>query len=286
MLSEAVQQIVHAACGDAILLDARRGRALVTDYRRLVTILKNLRNGGFSRLIDFTAVHLGSGKYGCEEFNLLLTLRIPEYNHSALTLKWKWPDLAPHPKPAAVAAAPAPAGPDDDGPQTPAVDPELAALGVSAYAIGPPPAAGNGSAVGKAQEPKPETPPAEEPPQQISAEDIVPHPSLSHIWPAAGLCEREIWEMLGIMFSGNENIRPLLLDEQFPGHPLRRGFEPPATPGYAAGLLKERMEQGMVAALEQCDQRPARSTDIECDVDSGPGGGPDTAPADNGGGAS
>ena len=73
MLSDALQQLVREAGGEAILLDARRSRALVTEFSKLDTILKNLRNAGFTRLIDFTAMHLGQNRHGLEEYDSLVS---------------------------------------------------------------------------------------------------------------------------------------------------------------------------------------------------------------------
>jgi NADH:ubiquinone oxidoreductase subunit C len=75
------------------------------------------------------------------------------------------------------------------------------------------------------------------------------HPSLSRIWPSAGLAEREIWELLGVAFSGNDNLFPLLLDPQFPGWPLRRDFALPVRQSYAERLLRERYDAGLLAQV-------------------------------------
>ena len=84
--------------------------------------------------------------------------------------------------------------------------------------------------------------------QPLQAGPVV-HPTLSTIWPAAGLAEREIFEMFGIPFAGNENLAPLLLDEQFQGFPLRRDYAMPPRESYAARLLRERHEAAMEDAL-------------------------------------
>jgi hypothetical protein len=55
--------------------------------------------------------------------------------------------------------------------------------------------------------------------------------------------------MLGIPFSGHDDLAPLLLDEQFSDFPLRRDFKPPERASYAANLLRERHEQAMLAAV-------------------------------------
>jgi NADH:ubiquinone oxidoreductase subunit C len=50
-------------------------------------------------------------------------------------------------------------------------------------------------------------------------------PSLVSVWPSAELQEREIYDLLGITFSGHPDLRRILLWDGFPGHPLRKSFE-------------------------------------------------------------
>jgi len=52
-------------------------------------------------------------------------------------------------------------------------------------------------------------------------------PSLSGVWPAANWCERETYDMFGIVFDGHPDLRRIFLEESFPGHPLRKSFLPP-----------------------------------------------------------
>ncbi len=55
-----------------------------------------------------------------------------------------------------------------------------------------------------------------------------PHlPSLARIWPGANWCERETYDMFGIVFDGHPDLRRIVLEESFPGHPLRKAFLPP-----------------------------------------------------------
>jgi NADH-quinone oxidoreductase subunit C len=49
-------------------------------------------------------------------------------------------------------------------------------------------------------------------------------PSVSHIFTTAVWSEREVWDMFGIFFSGHNDLRRLLTDYGFEGHPLRKDF--------------------------------------------------------------
>jgi NADH-quinone oxidoreductase subunit C len=49
-------------------------------------------------------------------------------------------------------------------------------------------------------------------------------PSMVSLFPAAGWYEREAWDLYGIPFAGNPDLRRLLTDYGFEGHPLRKDF--------------------------------------------------------------
>lgn len=49
-------------------------------------------------------------------------------------------------------------------------------------------------------------------------------PSVTPLWMAADLQEREVYDLLGVRFEGHYNMKRLLLWAGFEGHPLRRDF--------------------------------------------------------------
>ncbi len=61
----------------------------------------------------------------------------------------------------------------------------------------------------------------------VRAEDMVP--SIHSIHPSANWFEREVFDMFGILFSGHPDLRRILTDYGFRGHPLRKDFP---TTGY------------------------------------------------------
>ena len=49
-------------------------------------------------------------------------------------------------------------------------------------------------------------------------------PSVVPVWPAANWAEREVWDMFGVSFKDHPNLRRILMDERWQGHPLRKDY--------------------------------------------------------------
>jgi len=58
----------------------------------------------------------------------------------------------------------------------------------------------------------------------VSTDEVKPVPSVTSIWPVAGWLEREVYDMFGVLFEGNTDLRRILTDYGFQGHPLRKDF--------------------------------------------------------------
>jgi NADH-quinone oxidoreductase subunit C len=58
----------------------------------------------------------------------------------------------------------------------------------------------------------------------ITTDPATPVPSVHTVWPVATWWEREAWDLFGIVFSGQPDLRRILTDYGFEGHPLRKDF--------------------------------------------------------------
>lgn len=59
---------------------------------------------------------------------------------------------------------------------------------------------------------------------KVSTDEDNPVPSVTGLWPVAGWLEREVFDMYGVLFSGNPDLRRILTDYGFRGHPFRKDF--------------------------------------------------------------
>jgi NADH-quinone oxidoreductase subunit C len=59
---------------------------------------------------------------------------------------------------------------------------------------------------------------------KVSTDEATPVPSVTGLWPVAGWLEREVFDMYGVGFSGNPDLRRILTDYGFEGFPQRKDF--------------------------------------------------------------
>ena len=59
---------------------------------------------------------------------------------------------------------------------------------------------------------------------KVATDENEPVPSMTQLFNSAGWFEREVWDMYGVFFTDHPDLRRMLTDYGFEGHPLRKDF--------------------------------------------------------------
>jgi NADH-quinone oxidoreductase subunit C len=59
---------------------------------------------------------------------------------------------------------------------------------------------------------------------KVETDEVTPVPSIIGVFPGADWFERETYDLYGVLFAGHPDLRRLLTDYGFEGHPLRKDF--------------------------------------------------------------
>ena len=59
---------------------------------------------------------------------------------------------------------------------------------------------------------------------KVEADEETPVPSVGGVFSSAGWWEREAWDLFGVYFSDHPDLRRIMTDYGFDGHPLRKDF--------------------------------------------------------------
>jgi NADH/F420H2 dehydrogenase subunit C len=82
---------------------------------------------------------------------------------------------------------------------------------------------------------------------KVAVDEITPIPSVENIFPNAGWYERETFDMFGIFFQENKDLRRILTDYGFEGYPLRKDFP---LSGYTEVRYDDSVRRVVVEPLE------------------------------------
>ena len=71
---------------------------------------------------------------------------------------------------------------------------------------------------------------------KVQTDESTPVPSAAPVYSSAGWFERETWDLYGVWFSDHPDLRRILTDYGFEGHPLRKVYDQMAEPRYVISM--------------------------------------------------
>ena len=77
--------------------------------------------------------------------------------------------------------------------------------------------------------------------------EVDPAPSITAVYNSACWSEREVWDMFGVFFKDHPDLRRILTDYNFSGHPLRKDFP---VSGYSDLFFDEKDKKTVYAPIE------------------------------------
>lgn len=110
---------------------------------------------------------------------------------------------------------------------------------------------------------------------KIETDELTPVPSVTDVFPGANWFERETYDMYGVIFAGHPDLRRILTDYGFEGHPLRKDF--PLT-----GFVEVRYDDELKRVVYEPVQLAQEFRNFDF---LSPWEGPDYTPGDEKGGA-
>ncbi len=75
--------------------------------------------------------------------------------------------------------------------------------------------------------------------------------TVSTVWPGAGWPEREVFDLFGIVFDGHEDLRRLMMPEDWEGHPLRKDYPVQVRKEAATFMPLQVTEEEFRASMER-----------------------------------
>ena len=86
---------------------------------------------------------------------------------------------------------------------------------------------------------------------KTQVDELTPVPSVTSVFNSAGWFEREVWDLFGVYFSNHPDLRRILTDYGFEGHPLRKDFP---LSGYVEVRYDEEQKRVVTEPIEMTQE--------------------------------